>query len=180
MGGAPRVSVEPGRAAHDVLRLSCDALGWTLVPAAAADADVLWVAGHSELLRVKHLLRRASQRVSLLPGAAEVCAKVEFATLMNRAALLFPERYAPFWPETFALPDDRAALERYLHGSRGTRWVIVKPDGGSQGDGIFLSSSMADIDTRLSRRPSQRVVVQRYIAPHTLGASLGRGGSKWD
>lgn len=41
--------------------------------------------------------------------------------------------------------------------------VIVKPEDGSQGDGIFLAHSLRDVETRLHGGLSAQAVVQRYV-----------------
>ena len=51
-----------------------------------------------------------------------------------------------FFPRTWILPEDGLALERRL--ASGRHRVIVKPDGGSQGDGIFVADSWSDVRLR--------------------------------
>jgi tubulin polyglutamylase TTLL11 len=48
------------------------------------------------------------------------------------------------------------------------KWFIVKPDAGSQGDGIFLTNSYSDLVGRMrATSNSKSFVVQRYL-PHPV------------
>mmetsp|Transcript_6950 Transcript_6950/g.18901 ORF Transcript_6950/g.18901 Transcript_6950/m.18901 type:complete len:663 (-) Transcript_6950:71-2059(-) len=165
----------PGKSTIDILRLSTDELGWKLVGGPRRhDVDLYFVSSRDELEECLKVLR-PGQLVSKLPGAHEVCAKLAFSALLGVAARLHPERFG-FWPRTWRLPDESSDLAAFLAPEhRGAkRWVIVKPDDGSQGDGIFLSRSMTDVMSRLAHRPSQQVAVQEYLSCLLLG------GCKWD
>eukprot|EP01052_Picozoa_sp_SAG31_P054730 SAG31_NODE_14736_length_790_cov_0.730825_1_plen_146_part_00 len=70
-------------------------------------------------------------------------------------------------PTTFVLPNDGPDLETYFIDQK--RTVIVKPEGGSNGKGIFITQSMAEIS---SDRPA---VVQEYVSRPLL-----LGGRKFD
>lgn len=117
--------------------------------------------------RVAHIsvCARFSRRTLLIKEELLLALKVPFAREMARAARLHPGMM-DFIPRTWVLPDDGPVLARELE-SRPRR-VIVKPDAGSQGDGIFIADSWADIRLRTtcSNRP---FIAQQYISsPLTL------------
>jgi tetratricopeptide (TPR) repeat protein len=63
---------------------------------------------------------------------------------------------AAFWPESFDLPDDMAAFERFRAACPPDQIFIVKPPSLYGGRGIWLTRSAADLG-------AQSCVVQRYI-----------------
>jgi hypothetical protein len=121
--------------------------------------------------------KRLRLRVGKFPGMYDICAKVRFSQLMNQAAGLYPGAFA-FWPVTLILPDQwgkvgeafgatpttkqaaagagagaGAAAAADISKTREKTWFIVKPDKGSQGDGIFLTHSREDLDAKINKYP---------------------------
>ncbi|CAK0791569.1 unnamed protein product [Prorocentrum cordatum] len=86
---------------------------------------------------------------------------------------LWPEGAWDFNPRTWVLPDQAEQLRETLAKSK--RTYIVKPQDGSQGDGIFLVQGVRDLDVKLSASPSGGAVVQRYLERPLL-----LGGTKFD
>ena len=124
----------------------------------AAEADVLWMsAGYPADLA--HAVATASRRQALnhFPGMGDVCSKKGTAELMAAMGKLYPGAF-DFVPRTFALGDDEAAFLAAARAEPRTTW-IVKPDLGSQGEGIHLVSSTRPEDA-LQYAPA---VVQEYI-----------------
>ena len=149
---------------EDVLRLCLPALCCSEVQRSAGQDCVLqWIKNGDDNLRTA-LESDGVSLVNRLPGMMELSHKVPFARAMSLARRLCGAEYA-FVPRTFILPDDTAALQASL--GAGQR-MIVKPDAGSQGDGIFVTDSWRDLQARL-RPPASSVVAQEYIAaPLTL------------
>lgn len=92
--------------------------------------------------------------------------KVELTRHINRLQLLFPHEFS-FYPKTWILPEEYGELIAYASKQKKPPTFIIKPDGGSQGDGIFLTQSAHDVHlSTLLAKPS---VVQEYIAePYLL------------
>lgn len=102
----------------------------------------------------------------------EIAHKDELSKHINRLRQYFPDEFS-FYPKTWLLPMEQDQFEAYAHdtkkhGKAGT--YIVKPDGGAQGEGIFLIQNPRDI-CRL-KVPS---IVQEYISKPLL-----IGGLKFD
>src|SRR3546814_6494884 len=63
-----------------------------------------------------------------------------------------------FYPRTWVLPNDFADFRSQFDANGKSKSVfIVKPDGGCQGRGIFLTQNIEDIT------PADSVVAQQYI-----------------
>lgn len=87
--------------------------------------------------------------------------KCGFTRLMKLGQTLFPGRFS-FYPRSWNLPEDMARLQQDLAGS--TVPLIVKPDDGAQGDGIFIATSYDHLSSHLRSMPSRPAVVQKYLA----------------
>ena len=95
-------------------------------------------------------------------GVPDLCEKLKMARYLASLAPLLGADSALLAsaPKTFVLPADGAQLEGFM---REGRTLIVKPAGGSQGKGIFITQSLEDIPRT---EPS---VAQEYVAePLTL------------
>jgi len=126
-------------------------------------------------------------RFAKLFGASNVCNKVAFSRQLNRAKKIMPQNFA-FWPNTWLLPEETSLFVTNLSNSqentsageaekkakaRGSgkkqsvrnkkskkrATYIVKPDAGSQGDGIFLIRSSSDA----MKLTGRSCVVQEYM-----------------
>jgi len=90
---------------------------------------------------------------------SSVAHKVELTRQLNRMKKLFPQEYS-FYPKTWILPDEYPELIASV--SKNSNSVfIVKPDLGSQGDGIFLMNNPYDV--HFSPLLAKPCIVQRYI-----------------
>ena len=87
--------------------------------------------------------------------------KDELSRHIKRLATFFPEEFS-FYPKTWLLPEEQEQFDDYAcrKSSKGKkRTYIVKPDEGSQGEGIFLVQNPRDLH-RL-KVPS---IVQEYVS----------------
>jgi len=98
--------------------------------------------------------------------------KCGFTRLMKLGEKLFPGRFS-FYPPSWNLPEDMARLQQDLAGSAAP--LIIKPDDGAQGDGIFIATSFDHLASHLRNMPSRPAVVQKY-----LGRPLLLKGLKFD
>jgi hypothetical protein len=99
--------------------------------------------------------------VSRLPGMACLSRKAVFAQVYGRTRRLLPAAaFDDFVPKQWALPAQHRELHAEISARRGARKVyIVKPDSGSQGDGIILTPDPCKPGPHGERER----VVQEYI-----------------
>ena len=158
------VYLDDSKKAEEVIRLCLADLHCRVV-ASGKPCALQWIGNAEDRLRVA-LEADARSRVSRLPGMQFWAHKVPTARVMALNARLHPEHFR-FWPQTWILPEDGMALERHL--ASGRCRVIVKPDGGSQGDGIFVAGNWSDVRLRSPSSSSAPLVAQEYVArPLTL------------
>lgn len=105
-----------------------------------------------------------SGRVNKFPGMAEIAHKINLTRALDNMRLLFPDEY-DFYPRSWFLPDqfhdfaaDSAYAQRQNPKLRQT--YIVKPDAGTQGEGIYLISDPRDYEIT----KKERHVVQEYVS----------------
>ncbi|KAK1334192.1 hypothetical protein QTO34_005192 [Cnephaeus nilssonii] len=112
-----------------------------------------------------------SGQVNKFPGMTEMVRKITLSRAVRIMQNLFPEEYN-FYPRSWILPDEfqlfTAQVQMVKDGDPSWKpTFIVKPDGGCQGDGIYLIKDPSDIrlSGTLQRRPA---VVQEYICKPLL------------
>lgn len=88
--------------------------------------------------------------------------KVELTRQLNRMKLLFPKEYS-FYPKSWIVPEQFAEISAYSTRSRSQDIFILKPDAGSQGEGIILTNNPQSLclTPAVLTKPS---VVQVYVA----------------
>ncbi|NXA49856.1 TTL11 polyglutamylase, partial [Nothocercus julius] len=112
-----------------------------------------------------------SGQVNKFPGMTEMVRKITLSRAVRTMQYLFPLEYN-FYPRSWILPDESSFFEKEIRmmKDRDPSWkptFIVKPDGGCQGDGIYLIKDPSDIRLTggLQSRPA---VVQEYICKPLL------------
>ena len=95
-----------------------------------------------------------------IPGMRVACKKGQMCQVVNVMQLLFPKNFN-FLPKSWPIPSQYAAFCHYVFtGNRKNEYYILKPDEGSQGDGIYLFKNPTDIPQGTLLRNS---VVQQYV-----------------
>ena len=87
--------------------------------------------------------------------------KVELSRQLNRMKLLFPKEYC-FYPKSWIVPEQFAEMSAHCRQLRSPEVFILKPDAGSQGDGIVLMTNPHSV--YLAPALIKPSVVQTYIA----------------
>ena len=160
---------------HEPLRQALSLVGWK--EAAVADgATIVWdVETLSDVQQDNP--PAANQLVNRIPAMLHCCRKGVFARVFARTQALLPPtsalRDGRYVPAQWALPLQTAELAAHTKAAADSARArgaaepvyIVKPDSGSQGDGIALTSD----PTKPSWNAARERVVQEYIAsPLTL------------
>ena len=96
------------------------------------------------------------QKINHFPRSTELTRKDCMYSRMARMKAIYGEKAFNFIPETFILPKEYGALFESMSNNPNQVW-IVKPSASSQGKGIFLTSSIDEINAKVPQ------VVCRYI-----------------
>uniref|UniRef100_UPI00398F7714 tubulin polyglutamylase TTLL11 isoform X1 n=2 Tax=Pristiophorus japonicus TaxID=55135 RepID=UPI00398F7714 len=112
-----------------------------------------------------------SGQVNKFPGMMEMVRKINFSRAVRTMQELFPDEYK-FYPRSWILPEEYQNFADQVRVSKenDSSWkptFIVKPDGGSQGDGIYLIKDSNDV-RMLANLHSKPAVVQEYISKPLL------------
>ncbi|CAK9048126.1 unnamed protein product [Durusdinium trenchii] len=158
-----------GKSSKDLFSYVAASLGWKEVdlPDAKVRPSIFCVMQSADLL--KRLPLSPQSWASRYLGAPDVCDKGNFARMLRATRSLCSEDYFSFSPKTWVLPEELTDLRSTLEKSKGT--FIVKPEDGSQGDGIFLVRGLRNFDVKISTQ-APKAVVQKYISKPLLLGSL--------
>ena len=96
------------------------------------------------------------QKINHFPGIILIARKNFMAYHLKTLSKKFP-RYFDFYPQTFSYPIDKSKIIQLFQEHR-KKTMIVKPESGAQGRGIYLVRRLEDIQER------SNYVVQHYIA----------------
>uniref|UniRef100_A0A8C7E5T8 Tubulin tyrosine ligase like 11 n=1 Tax=Naja naja TaxID=35670 RepID=A0A8C7E5T8_NAJNA len=156
------VDSSKARTSLEALKLSLRELRWKEFPfGRRLPCDIYWhaVSFHDNVIY--------SGQVNKFPGMTEMARKVNLSRAMRTMQELFPEEYN-FYPRSWILPEEFTIFltEVNLMKENNPRWkptFIVKPDGGCQGDGIYLVKDPMEIRL-MGNLQSRPAVVQEYMA----------------
>ena len=99
------------------------------------------------------------QRINHFPGMVNIARKSRLAENLEMMKKKFDQEYN-FFPRTFVIPRDLGIIQDFCNASRKSKKILIlKPDGGAQGKGIFLTRNYEDIRSLKSTH-----VAQEYIA----------------
>ncbi|XP_068562730.1 tubulin polyglutamylase TTLL11 isoform X2 [Cebidichthys violaceus] len=156
------VDISKAKTSLEALKLSVKQLKWKEFPLGRrAPCDIYWhgVSFHDNENIV-------SGQVNKFPGMMEMLRKINLSRAVRTMQELFPEEY-DFYPRSWILPEECQQFStqiRMVKESDATLnpTFIVKPDGGSQGDGIYLIRDPSDLKLMVGSQAKQ-AVVQEYI-----------------
>ncbi len=139
---------------YPVFAEACKILGWKVTE--HEDKWTLrWVDRYCLGQTLRDMRLKRPQRINHFPGMFEIAHKCRMAANLNKVRAKLPADF-DFYPQTWVLPEELGALERAIN-ENPSRPFIVKPNGGSQGQGIFFTRRFADV-------PKEgKYVAQRYL-----------------
>ncbi|XP_044031368.1 tubulin polyglutamylase TTLL11 isoform X2 [Siniperca chuatsi] len=156
------VDTAKAKTSLEALKLSIKQLKWKEFPLGRrAACDIYWhgVSFHDNENIV-------SGQVNKFPGMIEMLRKINLSRAVRTMQELFPEEY-DFYPRSWILPDEYQQFSTQIrmvkeNDATVNPTFIVKPDGGSQGDGIYLIRDPSDLKLMAGSQAKQ-AVVQEYI-----------------
>ena len=98
------------------------------------------------------------QRLNHFPGMTAISRKNGLAMRLLDMQKMYPDEYN-FFPDTWVLPRDWPQFKNQFNSKTGlsNKTYIIKPDAGCQGEGIFLTRTVSEVD------PYEMQVAQRYL-----------------
>ncbi|XP_070845699.1 tubulin polyglutamylase TTLL11 isoform X1 [Chaetodon trifascialis] len=156
------VDTAKAKTSLEALKLSIKQLKWKEFPLGRrAACDIYWhgVSFHDNENIV-------SGQVNKFPGMIEMLRKINMSRAVRTMQELFPEEY-DFYPRSWILPEEYQQFSTQIrmvkeNDATVNPTFIVKPDGGSQGDGIYLIRDPSDLKLMAGSQAKQ-AVVQEYI-----------------
>ncbi|KAM3599993.1 uncharacterized protein V6R79_015320 [Siganus canaliculatus] len=160
--GPVTVDSAKAKTSLEALKLSIKQLKWKEFPLGRRTAcDIYWhgVSFHDNENIV-------SGQVNKFPGMIEMLRKINMSRAMRTMQELFPDEY-DFYPRSWILPEEYQQFTTQIRmvkemDATVNPTFIVKPDGGSQGDGIYLIRDPSDLKLMAGSQAKQSVV-QEYI-----------------
>ncbi|XP_035197840.1 tubulin polyglutamylase TTLL11 [Oxyura jamaicensis] len=164
----PRVTVDSSKAktSLEALKISLRQLRWREFPfGRRLPCDIYW---HGVSFHDNDIF---SGQVNKFPGMTEMVRKITLSRAVRTMQDLFPIEYN-FYPRSWILPEEFPLFvdEVQMMKESDPSWkptFIVKPDGGCQGDGIYLVKDPSDVRLTGSLQ-SRPAVVQEYICKPLL------------
>lgn len=156
------VDTSKAKTSLEALKISIKQLKWKEFPVGRRTAcDIYWhgVSFHDNENIV-------SGQVNKFPGMVEMLRKINMSRAVRTMQELFPEEY-DFYPRSWILPEEYQQFTTQIrlvkeNDATINHTFIVKPDGGSQGDGIYLIRDPSDLKLVTGSQAKQGVV-QEYI-----------------
>uniref|UniRef100_A0A8C6TMM3 Tubulin tyrosine ligase-like family, member 11 n=1 Tax=Neogobius melanostomus TaxID=47308 RepID=A0A8C6TMM3_9GOBI len=156
------VDTSKAKTSLEALKISIKQLKWKEFPMGRRTAcDIYWhgVSFHDNENIV-------SGQVNKFPGMVEMLRKINMSRAVRTMQELFPEEY-DFYPRSWILPQEYQQFTAQIcmvkeNDATANHTFIVKPDGGSQGDGIYLIRDPSDLKLVAGSQAKQGVV-QEYI-----------------
>ncbi|XP_029941270.1 tubulin polyglutamylase TTLL11 [Salarias fasciatus] len=156
------VDTSKAKTSLEALKISIKQLKWKEFPLGRrAACDIYWhgVSFHDNENIV-------SGQVNKFPGMIEMLRKINMSRAVRTMQELFPEEY-DFYPRSWILPQEYQQFSSQIRmvkekDATVNPTFIVKPDGGSQGDGIYLIRDPSDLKL-VAGSHAKQAVVQEYI-----------------
>jgi tubulin polyglutamylase TTLL6/13 len=155
--GKLSINLSYSKSSKAVLTLLANALGWRHCEHNQVPSSIYWAVAPEEVEEMLQL-RKPNQRVGRFPGMHDLCRKVPFAQIMRHFETAAPNVFN-FHPRSLVLPSDANCAGLFRHGP-----AILKPDDGTQGDGIYLVGSKEEAARRMETTKQDSAILQEYIS----------------
>ncbi|XP_061603613.1 tubulin polyglutamylase TTLL11 [Phyllopteryx taeniolatus] len=155
------VDTSKAKTSLEGLKISIRQLKWREIPTGRrAPCDIYW---HGVSFHDNENI--TSGQVNKFPGMLEMSRKINLSRAVRIMQELFPVEY-DFYPRSWILPDEYQQFSTQIRTVKESDETldptfIVKPDGGSQGEGIYLIRDPAEL--RAAGAQARQAVVQEYI-----------------
>ncbi|KAL1510977.1 hypothetical protein AB1Y20_005802 [Prymnesium parvum] len=151
---------------YEVVEQAARSMGWRLAQDEHEEFNLIWADSYIPFDTIAALNKY--QKCNHFPGMSELAKKNLLSKNMNRMLKALPAEFS-FSPVTFSLPGELEPLKSWMLSQKRKPTVIVKPDSGCQGRGIFLTKSI-----------DQVLDVEGAVAQQYLPSPLLVDGYKFD
>jgi hypothetical protein len=156
----------------EVVRLCINELGWIEMPnGSPTGCDIYWHSStyHEGYYGSKFVCNH-SGRINKFPCMNQLLRKGPLTQALNVMRYVYPEQY-DFYPRTWFLPEQFTDFKtdcKYMHEKQAKMGkplttFIVKPNDGSQGEGIYLIKDPNEYLNISSKMMARSYIVQEYI-----------------
>ena len=152
---------------YSVVKTAALKMGWKLIDESASEKEqrscnVLWI--DTSPVQSYFTTIKPWQRINHFPGMVNIARKTRLAENLEMMKKGFEKEYA-FFPTTYIIPRDLATMKEEVFGPSGKckETLIVKPDGGAQGKGIFLTKNLEDIENLKNTHVAQTYIPNPYL-----------------
>lgn len=142
-------------------------MGWKLIDESASEKEqqscnILWI--DTSPVQSYFTKIKPWQRINHFPGMVNIARKTRLAESLEMMKKGFENEYA-FFPTTYIIPRDLAIIKEkaFSLSGKSKQPFIVKPDGGSQGRGIFLTKNFEDLENLKSTHVAQTYILNPYL-----------------
>jgi len=155
----PILTVNTNKTRYSTVVESVKELGWSI---GNSTWNLWWNdnGGNTAEGRIASLHRL--HKFNHFPGMSKICQKCKLGLTISRLSSEHPGLF-DFCPQTFCLPREKESLLKWFHStvasSKQKPVLIAKPDGGCQGNGIFLTNSLKAL-----KKLKGLTAVQQYIS----------------
>ena len=144
---------------YEVILDNVKGIGWKIImdEKREASVNVYWIDIATIHERFKTIL--PWQVINHFPGMPNIARKNRMGQNLNKMLKIFPQEYS-YYPRTWVLPSELNDFRSQFDANGnaiGNKIYIIKPDGGCQGRGIFLTRTWDLVPQ------SENVVAQLYI-----------------
>ncbi|XP_061658218.1 tubulin polyglutamylase TTLL11 isoform X1 [Syngnathoides biaculeatus] len=159
------VDTSKAKTSLEGLKISIRQLKWREIPTGRrAPCDIYW---HGVSFHDNENI--TSGQVNKFPGMLEMSRKTNLSRAVRIMQELFPAEY-DFYPRSWILPDEYQQFSAEMRAAKESAptpepTFIVKPDGGSQGEGIYLIRDPGELRPPAAGAGAQarQSVVQEYV-----------------
>lgn len=148
---AAKLTINTNNTKYKVVRDAAKSLRFNITK--QDEWDLCWIDTNMTTDRLHKM--KPYQKINHFPGMSAVARKNFLGKNLLKMKKIFPAQYS-FFPPTWLLPSDWVDFKAQFTDKK-TKTFIVKPEASCQGQGIFLTRTLADL------KPGDHYVVQRYV-----------------
>ncbi|KAH9577011.1 hypothetical protein CY35_01G192400, partial [Sphagnum magellanicum] len=149
---------------YEVLRIVLKKNGWENRIDDEKNCHLIWTdlsVGPDRLMSLKQ-----GQKINHMYGMLAICRKKSLFQSLSTMRKMFPTQYR-YFPRAYILPNHLPNLLACFNSPK-VKTFILKPNNGSQGRGVVLAQSVADVKRVIEGYPGSNLLAQKYLTKPML------------